>query len=444
MNKKYLIILFGIVLISISFVISFVPQFLIFQGNVEIDGRTASQGTIINFSIQGTELNTSIVNNEGKYGRVMIQGYEEYYGEPINITINNYESEQKINYTYPQDVCLNLSSLTEDALKISDFFPEESQITKQKTGTQEFNIVAESGYNDPINYEWFLDGELLPEEDSNSYTYIIKNSDGGSHNIKVVVNDGYLTRTREWTLIIARPEATGFDGETTDFDSIKLDELDNVEDVVLEKTNKGKIEFLENLNLTGLIDIQDYIKIENGVVAIDSINYPQLNKSARITLRGLNYKSMPKIYYDEEFTVNADEINKECDFCSIINYTQFPTTNGEVIFIVEHFSSFKVEETPVSKSKKSSHKKELIQFCDVNWKCSGWSACINGLMARQCYDENYCDYAYNKPVEETGCDIPSKSLVKKEKGFNLVLFGTVFTLLLMGLLIFLLARQKHI
>ena len=338
MNKKYFIIIFSIFLIVISLVAS-IPQFLLFQGNVKIDNRTAPQGIIINFSVQGTELDSDLVDSNGNY-EIFVQKFEEYYGEPINITINGYEAEQKIDYIYPQDVYLNLSALTEKALKISDFFPEEPKITKIKTGTQEFNITAESGYDDEIEYEWFLNSDSVSS--SNSYTYTIENSDGGSYNIKVIIDDGYLTRTKEWTLIIARPVVGDFDGGTTKFSELNLDELGNVENVVLEKTSKGKIEFLENLSLIGLIDIENYVKIENGVVAIDSSNYPQLNKKAKITLTGLSYTTIPKVYYSEGFTTNPSSINNECLFCSIESYSNFPTTNGIVIFNVPHFSSFKI------------------------------------------------------------------------------------------------------
>ena len=338
MNKKYFIIIFSIFLIVISLVAS-IPQFLLFQGNVKIDNRTAPQGIIINFSVQGTELDSDLVDSNGNY-EIFVQKFEEYYGEPINITINGYEAEQKIDYIYPQDVYLNLSALTEKALKISDFFPEEPKITKIKTGTQEFNITAESGYDDEIEYEWFLNSDSVSS--SNSYTYTIENSDGGSYNIKVIIDDGNLTRTKEWTLIIARPVVGDFDGGTTKFSELNLDELGNVENVVLEKTSKGKIEFLENLSLIGLIDIENYVKIENGIVAIDSSNYPQLNKKAKITLTGLSYTTIPKVYYSEGFTTNPSSINNECLFCSIESYSNFPTTNGIVIFNVPHFSSFKI------------------------------------------------------------------------------------------------------
>ena len=338
MNKKYFIIIFSIFLIVISLVAS-IPQFLLFQGNVKIDNRTAPQGIIINFSVQGTELDSDLVDSNGNY-EIFVQKFEEYYGEPINITINGYEAEQKIDYIYPQDVYLNLSALTEKALKISDFFPEEPKITKIKTGTQEFNITVESGYDDEIEYEWFLNSDSVSY--SNSYTYTIENSDGGIYNIKVIIDDGYLTRTKEWTLIIARPVVGDFDGGTTKFSELNLDELGNVENVVLEKTSKGKIEFLENLSLIGLIDIENYVKIENGIVAIDSSNYPQLNKKAKITLTGLSYTTIPKVYYSEGFTTNPSSINNECLFCSIESYSNFPTTNGIVIFNVPHFSSFKI------------------------------------------------------------------------------------------------------
>ena len=338
MNKKYFIIIFSIFLIVISLVAS-IPQFLLFQGDVKIDGRPAPLGTLINFSVQGTELDSDFVDSNGNY-EIFVQKFEEYYGEPINITINGYEAEQKIDYIYPQDVYLNLSALTEKALKISDFFPEEPKITKIKTGTQEFNITAESGYDDEIEYEWFLNSDSVSS--SNSYTYTIENSDGGSYNIKVIIDDGNLTRTKEWTLIIARPVVGDFDGGTTKFLELNLDELGNVENVVLEKTSKGKIEFLENLSLIGLIDIENYVKIENGVVAIDSSNYPQLNKKAKITLTGLSYTTIPKVYYSEGFTTNPSSINNECLFCSIESYSNFPTTNGIVIFNVPHFSSFKI------------------------------------------------------------------------------------------------------
>lgn len=365
MEKKTFITLLLIFLVSIPIIVS-IPQFLLFQGHVKIDGRIASQGTIINFSINGTEVANASVNELGEYGPVMIQGFSEYYGEPFNITINGYETEQKISYIYPQDIFLNLSTLTEKALKIIDSFPTKNTIEIQKTGIQIFNISIETGYEDPVNHTWFLDGEKVNESfDTNLslFNYMIEGDDEGIHNITVIVSDGFLTRNKEWELIIARPETSSFDGDTTDFDSLGLDDLDHVENVVIEKTGKGKIEFLENLNLTGVTDLDDKVKIEHGIVAIDTSFYSQLNKPARITLSGLRYNTIPQIFYSNEFTTTSSEINQECDFCNIISYTPNPATNGVIVFEVEHFSSFKAGE--------SGNKYNLTLFDDLDTCRSG-------------------------------------------------------------------------
>jgi len=90
-----------------------------------------------------------------------------------------------------------------------------------------------------------------------------------------------------------------------------------------------------------------------------------------------------------------------------------------------------------------SHKIYFTQFCEPNWKCSGWSACENSLMTRTCYDSNYCDYFYNKPIEETGCEIPSKVFIEENKfNYSFVLFGSLITLALIVTLIIIVARRK--
>jgi len=360
MEKKILITLLLVFLMSIPVIIS-VPQFLIFQGDVKIDGRIASEGTIVNFSINRTELTHAIVNSNGEYGPVMIQGFSEHYGKPFNITINRYEAEQKISYNYPQDIFLNLSALTEDALKITSSFPETGIIIITKAQTVNFNIEAESGYDDEIMYSVFVDRSLVSE--TNSFDYEIKNDDKGTRNVTMIATDGFLTVSKEWELIITRPETSNFNGGTTNFDSLSLDELGNVPNVILEKIGTGKIEFLQNLNLIGVTDLNNKIRIERGIVAIDTSFYPQLNKPAKITLTGVSYKTIPKIFYSDGFTTNPNSINQECDFCNILSYTPNPTTNGVIVFEVQHFSSFKAGE--------SGNKYNLGLFDDLDTCKSG-------------------------------------------------------------------------
>ena len=365
MEKKILITLLLIFLVSIPIVFSgVVPQFLLFQGEARLDGRIDS-GYVINFSVNRTELDSDFTDENGNY-EIFIQGHENYYGWPINITINNYEAEQEISYNYPQDIFLNLSALTEKALNITKSFPTNNTIEIQKAGELSFNITTYSGHSDIVNHTWFLDREKINESFDttlSSFIYEIKNNDTGTYNITFIATDGFLTVSKEWTLIIQRPETQNFDGDTTNFDSLGLDELGNVENVVLEKTGEGKIEFLQDLNLSGVTDLNNKVRIENGVVAIDTSFYPQLDKPARITLTGLSYNTIPKIFYSDGFTTIPSEINKKCDFCNLISYTNFPTNDGTVVFEVEHFSSFKAGD--------SGNKYNLDLFDDLDTCKSG-------------------------------------------------------------------------
>ena len=89
-----------------------------------------------------------------------------------------------------------------------------------------------------------------------------------------------------------------------------------------------------------------------------------------------------------------------------------------------------------------SHKNHFVQFCDVNWGCSGWSECNNDITTRQCYDKNHCEDAYNKPIEKTGCEIISKVLVEEEESnWTFILFGIITVLILMIVLIALLNKK---
>jgi len=48
------------------------------------------------------------------------------------------------------------------------------------------------------------------------------------------------------------------------------------------------------------------------------------------------------------------------------------------------------------------------QFCEPNWKCSGWSECVDGTQTRDCIDTNFCGFAYNQPLERNTCEMPAK------------------------------------
>jgi len=223
-----------------------------------------------------------------------------------------------------------------DAPKIVSYSPVSNPVIRE--GAQEFSIVAEDFDGPSLTYIWKVDGNVQ-EATTNSYTYT--SISDGEFVISVEVSDGDNTLSHEWVLTVSSvPVTKTFTGdETTNFSEI-LD-LSSASDVILEN-DYGKIEFLDTLDLSDVFDLDSTIKIEEGVFAIDTSIYPQLNKPARITLTGLSYNSVPEIFYSNQFTINPNEIRNKCDFCTIISYTSFPTTDGIVVFETEHFSSFAV------------------------------------------------------------------------------------------------------
>jgi len=51
--------------------------------------------------------------------------------------------------------------------------------------------------NDPLSYEWKLDGETISEE--KSYAYKVGYDAAGSHTIKVSISDGITETTNIWS-----------------------------------------------------------------------------------------------------------------------------------------------------------------------------------------------------------------------------------------------------
>ena len=168
-----------------------------------------------------------------------------------------------------------------------------------------------------------------------------------NHTLTAYISDRHAGTDRRWDIHpTVRPVARNFTGNTTRFDEIPVEELDNVTNVVLDKPDAGMIDFGDEiLNLTDSIDIDNFVAIKDDVVAIDTDELPGFkDKPATITLRGLTVER-PIIYYDAGFKISADDISTPCDFCTLISYE-----DGVLVFTVEHFSSFAAGENPNNNS----------------------------------------------------------------------------------------------
>ena len=149
------------------------------------------------------------------------------------------------------------------------------------------------------------------------------------HNWSVSCTDIYgferVTETKTFTLIVVG----NFSGHTTDFTTVNLSYIDNL---TLEEVSYGMIKFSDIVNLSGVSNINKYVKISDNRIEINSTALPVLNKSATIYIYNLTYNNTPEILRN----------NASCPdtICTLVNYS-----NGTLIFNVTQFSTYTAQET---------------------------------------------------------------------------------------------------
>ena len=201
-----------------------------------------------------------------------------------------------------------------------------------------FEVEIEDVDSQEIFYEWYFNNNL--ESIEKEFTYLF--SQPGINEIKLILNDdGGETEEHTWTInVVENVDDSDFDGETTDFFNV---DLNNIQNLILEKSQFGKILFLETVSLGQNKDINNNVIISKNVVAVNSDNLPELNKKARITLRNQEYVSKPQIFSSQQFTDDISLINEVCEECRLISFSQEPTNDGVVVFEVIGFSSYAVK-----------------------------------------------------------------------------------------------------
>ncbi|MBI2101445.1 hypothetical protein HYT53_02440 [Candidatus Woesearchaeota archaeon] len=220
-----------------------------------------------------------------------------------------------------------------------------------------------------------------------------------------------ITGTRRFTLIVIG----NFSGETTDFTQVNMSRIENL---TFEQVDSGKIKFAEAVSLDGVSDISKYIKISSNRIEINSSAIPSLNKSSTLYLYNLTYNTTPKIL--------KDGIECPDTICKIVNYS-----DGTLIFNVTQFSTYTTQEAPASSGDSSGGSSGsssgggssggggggsggggsgISYVCNMDWQCSEWSDCIDGLQTRQC---NFVKVPQHS--QETPCPEESKPLITSKK-----------------------------
>lgn len=120
---------------------------------------------------------------------------------------------------------------------------------------------------------------------------------------------------------------------TTNFSAFSDEALEDLSGVVLHVPDSGVIEFLDDINVSGLLtDLDTYVGISNNSISLDATNLASFNKNARLRLYNLSFTN-PRILKDGSVC--------PASICSKESYS-----NNMLTFTVTGFSAYSAEETP--------------------------------------------------------------------------------------------------
>jgi hypothetical protein len=179
----------------------------------------------------------------------------------------------------------------------------------------------------------------------------------GSHTLYLHAENSYGTTEREVSFVVDSAELIIIDneyeigdgtdterkikdGESTDFFDYSYEELQDLENVIFENTQAGKILFNEAINLIddaipddNILDIDSHVEISENKIELDSVALPNFDKPATLQFYGLTF-SNPRILMDGEIC--------PASVCVKESYS-----GGVLTFNVPGFTTYTTEETPI-------------------------------------------------------------------------------------------------
>ena len=238
-----------------------------------------------------------------------------------------------------------------DAPTITDFSPEFDAAIGDET--IEFSVTFEDvdavdeGEEDPVNAVWTVEwaDSIVDVESERTSTITVNGADiteTGTYDISVVVSDGSEdTAEHSWRLRVDdKPVSVGNMFRGTIF-SIPEAELGAATGVTIEESDFGKIDFGDNeLNLVGVVDIDNVVRISKGRIGIDTSRYDAFDINAgdetpiTLTMDGLSLTVAPEEIYHTSVFGDLDR-GSVCGACEIVSFD-----NGELVISVPGFSEY--------------------------------------------------------------------------------------------------------
>ena len=167
-----------------------------------------------------------------------------------------------------------------------------------------------------------------PPKDT-SLRFFVNSSTPGKYNWSIHCTDSLAFPSNSTTSAFYVFYPILFNGSTTNLSTVNIE---NITNLIFEQQPYGKINFSQSVDLSGTLNLHAAINISPNFISANSEQYPQLSKSATLSLYSLSF-SNPRILRNGQV----------CSVCTSISYSQ-----GTLIFSVAQLSNYSAEETPVS------------------------------------------------------------------------------------------------
>jgi len=271
------------------------------------------------------------------------------YGTPLDgalVTITNHEDVYESVYTNASGTA-DFSVTTDSALPWTVTATMQGRLPEQKTMTAQtmeiwgtwpiglnftnpsdlnFSYQVNTTYN--ISYcRLLVDGQEKARDTSVSAgvpQYIAWDSPSGGDfvwKIDCLSTESVNSQSSDYQVHVVTID--NFDGDSTNLSDV---DIENITNMVLEKTTYGKINFTTSINLSEGANINSFVHFDLNYISIDSDYIPALNKPAILTIKGVSYSS-PVITRNGQI----------CDTCTIVEIGA-----DYVTFSVAGFSTYRV------------------------------------------------------------------------------------------------------
>jgi hypothetical protein len=205
-----------------------------------LDGRGGIDWKIVNFEI--TDINDApVLSHIGAQTAIINETYAydvnatdvdvrpewntlNFYDDATFFTINRTTGmiEFFVNQSYNGTYAINIS-VTDGELwnnevisfsvvavnhppNITSWHPVNETIEMYEGRNQYFNITAYDPDGTIPSAQWYLNGVLLTGQTNYDYTYYASYTSSGTHNLTVIISDGQLTDSQQWTIIVRDAE----------------------------------------------------------------------------------------------------------------------------------------------------------------------------------------------------------------------------------------------